>query len=471
MGFFDRFIPGPGPGWPYTNFQQINLDWIIHTVKELFGRVVHVEEDNQETRNAVEDCVTQTNEAVQYIENLDQEIQRHVTTEINAIVPDAVDTAVSTQVPEAIENEIATGGFNTLLSASHKRRVVFLGDSYCDGWTPDGSVESWASRMKTLLYLAEGDYIIVSQGGAGFMQPDTEGLKSVSNQVDYAFENISDPSTVTDIIMGFGYNDRDSSRATIISGIERAVVKCTQKFKNARRHLFGLGFGTNPAEQYKLRSVYNAYKEAYRSYQFYNISDALCVKSYFSSDGVHPNGYGQRAIAVAMMRALDGSEEPNVPSELVTSGNITFDMVFGGSADVSDWFALIRGGQNRMYFTTVSHFKNVSIANPTNTITGAQLVKLAKIKNCPLTGFHNYAPFWNVDTIMYYQVVGSDTFYQVPVGLTIASDEGNNDTENVYLWLTVKSIADDGVGFKEINNIKTIGFIGACIEVPFITKT
>ena len=448
MGFFDRFIPGPGPGWPYTNFQQINLDWIIYQVKTLGHNV-------EEYKTQLDAMGVSIEEFRDYINNIDSHIQQEV----------------AEQVPVAIEHEIQTGGFNQVISESHKRRVVFIGDSYGDGWTPDGSFESWIDRVASMLYLSDNDYIHVSQGGAGFFQPSSEGLRNVSNMINYAYEHITNPATVTDIIIGLGYNDRNSTSETITAGIENAIVVAKQKFPNARRHLFAIGFGMDPAEQYKLKATYKTYKEAYRDYQFYNISDALCVKSYFSSDGVHPVANGQRAIAVAMIRALEGGEKPGVPVNIVPYTDITFESVFGGTADIENWFALVRGEDDRMYFTTVSHFKNVSLSNTTNTLTGAQLTKLAKLKTCPLTGFNFDTPFWNVDTIMYYQVVGDDKFYQVPVGLTIASDAGNGDTSNVYLWVTVKAIADNGSGFKTISNIRTYGFIGACIEVPFITKT
>lgn len=436
-----------GNKYPWSDLHTLNLDWIITEVKRLGVDVAQY-------KTQLEQMGIDVEEFRAYIEGIDEHIQEEV----------------EEQVPLAIQHEIQTGGFNAVLSASHKRRIVFIGDSYGDGWTPDGSFESWIDRVATLLYLDEGDYIHVSQGGAGFFQPSSEGLRNISNMINYAYEHITNPSTVTDIIIGLGYNDRNSTAETIKSGIENAIVVAKQKFPNARRHLFAIGFGLDPAEQYKLRATYETYKSAYRDYQFYNISDALCMKSYFSSDGVHPVADGQRSIALAMVRALEGGETP-LPFEMIPYTQITWETVFGGTSTIEDWFTLIRGENNRVYFTTVSHFKNVTLSNTTNTLTGAQLTKLAKLKTCPITGFHNTAPFWNVDTIMYYQVEGDNTFYQVPVGLTIASDEGNNDTGNVYLWVTVKAIADNGSGFKTISNIKTIGFIGACIEVPFITKT
>lgn len=44
MGFFDRFIPGPGPAWPYTNWQQLNLDWIIKEMIEFIKQYNHLEQ-------------------------------------------------------------------------------------------------------------------------------------------------------------------------------------------------------------------------------------------------------------------------------------------------------------------------------------------------------------------------------------------------------------------------------------------
>lgn len=448
MGFFNNFFQGPGPGWPYADLHQLNLNWIIYEVKKL-GH------DVEEYKEQLDQMGVDIAAFREYINNIDDTIQEQVARE----------------VPIAINHEIQTGGFNSLLSTAHKRRVVFIGDSYGDGWTPDGTYTSWIDKVANLLYLSNADYIHVSQGGAGFFQPASEGMRNIGNMINYAYSNIVNPETVTDIIIGLGYNDRNSTQETIKTGIENAIVICQQKFPQARRHLFAIGFGTDPAEQYKLKGTYTAYKDGFRDYQFYNISDVLCVKSFFSSDGVHPVEAGQNAIALAIVRCLEGSEIPNINYNDVNHNQITFEMVFGGAADVDNWFALVRGENNRMYFTTVGHFKNVTIANTTNSMTGAQLIKLAKIKTCPLTGFNYSRPLFNVDTTMYYQLEGSNTFYQVPVGLTIASDADTGDTSNVYLWVELKAIADNGSGFKNLTNVKTIGFIGACIEVPFITKT
>lgn len=440
-------------GWssnmfPYTNFHDMNLDWIIWQVK-------HNKDSIEQFSEQLTQMGVDIDEFREYIENIDTEIQQEV----------------QTQVPIAINHEIQTGGFNNLLTQSHKRRVVFIGDSYGDGWTPDGSFPSWIEKCATLMYLAPSDYIHVSQGGAGFFQPSSAGMQNVVNMLNYAYDNISNPETVTDVVIGLGFNDRNSTKETIKTGIENAIVVCKQKFPVARRHIFGVGFGTNPSDQYLLKLVYTAYEDAFRDYQFYNVSDALCVKSFFSSDGIHPLEAGQNSLALSIVRALNGSEGTNIPFEDATFQQISFETVFGGTSTVENWFALVRGENNRMYFSTVGHFKNITVPNTTNTLTGAQMTKLAKLKNCPLTGFNYSRPFWNVDTTMYYQVEGNNKFYQVPVGLTIASDVDSGDSDDVYLWVNVKAVADNGSGFKNISNIKTYGFIGACIEVPFITKT
>ena len=105
------FFGGFGEGFPYVNFHDLNLDWIIKAVRE--------EKTNIETfRTQLEAMGVDIEEFRAYIENIDSEIHTHVVEEVEE------------QVPIAIHEEIESGGFNEVLTESRKRRYVFIGDSY-----------------------------------------------------------------------------------------------------------------------------------------------------------------------------------------------------------------------------------------------------------------------------------------------------------------------------------------------------
>ena len=97
--------------WPFTNFHQLNLDWIIKEVKENNRKV-------EEFAEQLEQMGVSVQQMQQYLDNLDDHLDEIIT------------DAVSVQVPQAIHNEIESGGFDVLLTTMRKRRFVVIGDSY-----------------------------------------------------------------------------------------------------------------------------------------------------------------------------------------------------------------------------------------------------------------------------------------------------------------------------------------------------
>lgn len=441
MGFFNRFIQGPGPAWPYTNFQQINLDWIINIVKDLFIKTAKNEQD-------VKACTD-------YIDSVDDQIQEKINNEI----------------PIAIEEAITQGGFNELLSQSHKRRIVFIGDSYGDGWTPDGTFPNWIDKTAAFLGLSQNDYIKQSYGGAGFGKPSSAGNQYVPNLINLAYQNIANPETVSDVIMGLGYNDYiyANDATTIKNGVNTAIAVSKQRFPNARIHIFAIGFTTDHEIQYKLRKVYTAYSTTLADFEFYNISDALGETALFSTDGIHPLENGQQYIALSVVRGINGVRDIHTyPSDL-SGANVAFEMLIGQEQnDVTGLLGYARGGDGRLYISSVNLFKIVSMGNVHPNISGATWTKIAKLKASPYTGYFYPNPYVFSQAVMYYKdESNSGVFNSIPIDLTLAQDQAHNDS-NVYLWIQTKDVS--GGSFKAITAMTQFGIIGACTELPFITR-
>ena len=445
MGFFDRFIPGPGPAWPYTNMQQINLDWIIYEVKTLGHNV-------EEYKTQLDQMGVDIEEFRAYIDGIDATIQNKINTE----------------VPLAIHHEIQTGGFNTLLSDSHKRRIVFIGDSYGQGWTPDGTYPNWIQKAVAMLGLSNNDYYNSSAGGAAFGKSANDGNMYVPTLINNAYNAISNPETVTDVVIGLGYNDylfvADVSQ--IKAGIVASCNISKQKFPNARIHIFAIGFSTDNAKQYALSKAYAAYSSTLADFQYYNISRALAESSLFSTDGIHPVENGQQNIALAVVRGLNNSQKiHSYPGDLSAS-SITFEMLIGDEQDVSGLMSFARSG-NDIFMTNAGIFKLVTLGETTATLTGGSWKKIAKVKTCPYLGFYYPRPYIGNGCIMYYSVSGSNDFLTKPVYLTLAQDQANNDS-NIYLWMQIQDAA--GSSFSGVTNMTRFGFICACTKLEFITN-
>ena len=269
-----------GNRFPYTNFHELNLDWIIGKVKELLGRTEKVEED-------VQSCT-------QYIENVDSEIQQKIDNE----------------VPVAVQQAIQAGLFNDVLTASRTRRVLIIGDSYGAGWTPDGDVTGFPILVKNMMHLSDSNFFTVSKGGARF------GAVSGS---EYAFDevlsgyltNITHKETITDIIFAGGYNEGASSFESIREGIQRCKSVIGTNFTNPslKVYLFAIGYHTtNPSQRHTL---WRRYKECYAKsgWAYTKLTPAICYADWWASDGYHPKAQAQNAIATQIVNILEGGTE------------------------------------------------------------------------------------------------------------------------------------------------------------------
>lgn len=182
------------------------------------------------------------------------------------------------------------------------KKYLFVGDSYADGYTPDGDVTAWQAIIKTKLGLDDSQYVTTHQGGFGFGRPAEYNYYTLISA-------LADDSDITDIVIGGGYNDNASTQVDITSGITSVYNLCKTKFPNAKLHIAFIGWSKNAAAKTALQSTYVFYKsgcEAHADIDFMiNTEYALhAYFSQFSSDGIHPNLAGQTAIANAIIECL-----------------------------------------------------------------------------------------------------------------------------------------------------------------------
>lgn len=433
-----------GENFPYTNFHDLNLDWIIKEIKENRKTIDDFSEELEQMGISIE-------EFREYIDNLDEEIQEKIDEE----------------VPLAIAEAVETGGFNELISQSHKRRIVFIGDSYGQGWTPDGTFTPWPSLVKSYMHLADDDFYNSSEGGAGFGKPSNTGLQYVPNLIQRAFENISNPETVTDVVMAMGYNDYlyYDNTAQIVQGIEASCTKSLSCFPNARIHIFSNGFTTNKEIQYKLAQAYSAYKETSGDYQYFNLAKALTRTNYLSSDGVHPLQAGQYAIAIAMTRCLNNSLPHFFLAER-GSASLKFSVAPGTIHTQFDGFAQLSLKEGKFYMVN-STFKLVETGTDRINIPGNEAFKLAKLEElADFTGFYFPNPYVWSNGKIYVSTDGASGFQTYDASFCLSQDQNNNDS-NVYLW--IKLLGTSGSSFVAISNMWRFGVQGMNIELPFIT--
>ena len=202
---------------------------------------------------------------------------------------------------ENIENNNET--INSILNRITKKRIVLIGDSYLEGYNPDGNVTSWGSYFKNYLELSDSQVIISYLGGSSFAgsRPFTDLVNALAVDED-----------VTDVIVAGGFNDRTFTKAQILTGMTAFKSACNIKFPNAKIKLAMIGWSSNPEYLYSLHKTCINYKEnssklgiGFLSGTEYSLHDYFTM---FASDNIHPTDLGQQAIAQNIVNAfINGS--------------------------------------------------------------------------------------------------------------------------------------------------------------------
>lgn len=184
-----------------------------------------------------------------------------------------------------------------------KRKLIFIGDSYGDGYTPDGSYTGWCDRLKNKLvncHFSADNIYINHKGGASFSNPSNNYLTLLKGV------QVSNKKMVTDVLIGGGYNELayGDQASTVRSNIDTLISYVQSTYPNAIVHFapFGVAFKNRNnqfALRYKLMPVYTA-KACYKNQPFVVVPGAeniLSFENMMSSDGIHPNEWGLESIA------------------------------------------------------------------------------------------------------------------------------------------------------------------------------
>ena len=186
-----------------------------------------------------------------------------------------------------------------------KRKLIFIGDSYGDGYTPDGNTTGWCDRLKNKLvncHFSADNIYINHKGGASFSNSSNSFLtllKGVESQV-------GNKKMVTDVLIGGGYNELayGDKIDTVKSNIDTVISYVQSTYPNAVVHFapFGVAFKNRNnqfALRYKLMPAYIS-KACYTNQPFVvvpGVENILSFENMMSSDGIHPNEWGLENIA------------------------------------------------------------------------------------------------------------------------------------------------------------------------------
>lgn len=348
MALFENF--------PYTNFHELNLDWIIKIAKDFLDQYTHIQQIIEDGEANISDLTEQgLQELQEKATNLEALLQAWYDTHSQDIANQLADALadlnewyeaheaimyqyINTKVAEEVasqyepENVLIDTYPNKNNPAPHvpssqavwnflkKRRIITCGDSYLMDYT-----FSWGHQLQSMLGMADADFFYGGLSGGGFISDPGGGtgngyligIRNIEN-------DISDKETITDIIVCGGLNDSSFDASTFpVSDFDSHVADfinyCKTTYPNAKIWIGYCGNAVDPLATTYLgtRTIDNRIVTMqYYSRISNNVNIAINTDiwkvftynwQYFNNvDYLHPNTEGSVAIAKAIMAWMNG---------------------------------------------------------------------------------------------------------------------------------------------------------------------
>lgn len=178
--------------------------------------------------------------------------------------------------------------------------MVFIGDSYGAGWTPDGFVTSWIDYTVQNLGLLSNQKIVNTLGGAGFARSEDEyKFSTLLNALTY-------DADVKYVVICGGYNDIWSTSTAISDGMSVCKTIVQSKFPNATLCVGFIGNTLNNEYATNVTTTRENYASCASTLSLVNLNNlnVLSLPDMYSSDGIHPNSNGERSLGVAISNAI-----------------------------------------------------------------------------------------------------------------------------------------------------------------------
>lgn len=241
---------------------------------------------------------------------------------------------------------------------------ILIGDSYGDGYTPDGNVTGWCQLVKNNLEKNGYTVYTAHKGGACF----ANSANSYLSLIQGLESTITEKTKIKKIIVAGGWNEIPyaGSPASITSFVNAFINYCNTTYPNAVviNAMVGFDFSTYANQRALTFDVVPAY-ENIQNQAYVCAKHAPFVVMYrnmCASDGYHPNVYGQRMIA-SYIYGLCVDSEFHIENRAL---NVALNgAIIGGNC-----------------YITSSYNDNVGMFN---------LVMLSNITTASFTGGQNYA--------------------------------------------------------------------------------
>ncbi len=180
-----------------------------------------------------------------------------------------------------------------LLVTPIKADILFVGDSYGEGYTDFGYTENWCDIAAS--YLNVDTYYRFTRNGSGFCA-GTPFTKLVKERMS----EISNPEKIDCVILGGGFNDWRFTFVDICARMAQFMSFVKEQFPNAEIYIAPIDYSWRLKPQTNIKkTVFLAYLECekYGGIYLKPFEGLLNEREWFANDFVHPTLDGQKRIA------------------------------------------------------------------------------------------------------------------------------------------------------------------------------
>lgn len=318
LGFFDKY--------PYTDFHELNLDWIISKIRELTGEIeawkavnsIHYAGVWNITKQYPAWSVVETPDGTEgYLSlkpvpvgiDISNSEYWMLIANYSAIVSDLGQRVTDLEGDvDTINNEISDlNGYNNFSS----RKVLCISDSY--GLMPSIST-SWIAFLQTILGIPNENFYRCQYSGSGVIgvSPGHTFLDIVTSLTNTL--TADEKTSMTDIVIMGGYNDayawqHGSSSADFTNDINSLRGYLRNNYPNAKVYVGMPGWGDHYDRHLWLRLVKYKYAETFLNHKntcFIDNIDWMHNSVLRDSTGFHPTEECSRRIAQTIASVMVG---------------------------------------------------------------------------------------------------------------------------------------------------------------------
>lgn len=409
--------------FPYTDFHNLNLDWILETTKNLDNSWKEYYDIWNSWKNDVEN----------FISDLDYE--------------KAIDDYMNNLKDSGQLSDIV----NSWLGQDYG--IVCIGDSYGQGYTPDGNVPSWIDLFKSKYFSSQTVYSS-AEGGSGFASTGQSGHK-FQGLLSILANTISPDKRkhVKYVVVAGGWNDLLYAVNAITSGISEFCNLSKELFPNAE---CCIGFIAAPSSKALdtstkfegWKNCKTAYETTWTPYRVLaKANQGLRWNGTLSSDGVHPNTIGQASVADTLYKSIVGTVSANRNTD-----------VFYFSSTLGSWSY----NRERVYFN--NNTARIEFGDPENKLAGLTMPTPINITNKTFDlGSHDIYFIPETSSTTCVAIIHDNTGYHTVQAIVYFNyDDGNMHKCNVIKCKIINTTPD---GFVTYTNVDSIQFYGLAFDV------